>query len=686
MTRARTVLLLLLFLVADSQAQLLLGYTWSTPDELRRIADAATRVRYVTAHRVLANGDRATVDRLVALGHTPFLTDEAAADESYYLEPACHHADDEAAIETAPIYRDEAGWSLYRLRADDPAQALPHFRYPLPERFDPRGWLEPPRLAKPAANASVPFVEQVLAQVSLPRIQRDLRALCLRDPAAPSAYENLRTRFTVRPETYAATEYIRDELAAVLGDTAVSIREFAVDPDRLSAHLRDQGGELPATPRGHNVVAVLPGTDPRAGYYVICGHYDATGVRTSGWNWRTDPAPGADDNATGAALILESARILSGHRFPWSIRFIAFSGEELGLLGSRAYAEVAADSGQAVLGVLNFDMFGCNALVDRVELATNPASRWLADLMVEASARYGLGLRVDVLEDDAARLSDHASFWAHGYDAVLAIENYLPTDASHYAVREGLYRLNNQYHTVRDVPDSILWPLVHKTVRLAVATLVQYAEEDGLPNLAVHPGDLTSRTTGRLGLRVTNTGTGTASTPFRVRLSRGSPAPANADSTAWESIYETEVAAGLRPGDGRELAVPWELLGDFSFLLEVDPEGLVAESREDDNRALQRLLVQPLDRIVVFPNPFRPGVDPFVSFSGLPLQARVHLYSVDGEPVWTGAEERQGTLSHEVRWTGANELGYTAASGVYLYTITTADGALLARDRLALVR
>jgi hypothetical protein len=221
---------------------------------------------------------------------------------------------------------------------------------------------------------------------------------------------------------------------------------------------------------------------------------------------------------------------------------------------------------------------------------------------------------------------------------------------------------------------------------LAVATLVQYAEEDGLPNLAVHPGDLTSRTAGELGLQVTNTGTGTVTAPFRVRLSRGSPAPANADSTAWESVYETGVAAGLRPGDGRELAVPWELLGDLYFLLEVDPEGLVAESREDDNWALQRLLVQPLDRIVVFPNPFRPGVDPFVSFSGLPLQARVHLYSVDGEPVWTGAEERQGTLSHEVRWTGGNELGYAAASGVYLYAITTADGVLLARDRLALVR
>ena len=87
------------------------------------------------------------------------------------------------------------------------------------------------------------------------------------------------------------------------------------------------------------MVGELPGTDPRAGYYVVCGHYDATAVRTANWNWRTDPAPGADDNATGAALVLEAARVLSTQRFPWSIRFIAFSGEELGLLGSQAYVK-----------------------------------------------------------------------------------------------------------------------------------------------------------------------------------------------------------------------------------------------------------------------------------------------------------------------------------------------------------
>ena len=45
----------------------------------------------------------------------------------------------------------------------------------------------------------------------------------------------------------------------------------------------------------------MPGTDPEAGSYIICAHYDATAVRTSDWDWEKDPAPGADDNASGVA-------------------------------------------------------------------------------------------------------------------------------------------------------------------------------------------------------------------------------------------------------------------------------------------------------------------------------------------------------------------------------------------------
>ena len=177
-----------------------------------------------------------------------------------------------------------------------------------------------------------------------------------------------------------------------------------------------------------------PGTN------IICAHYDATGVRSAGgWDWQRDPAPGADDNASGVALVLESARLLAGQQFPWSIRFIAWSGEELGLLGSQAYADLAAERDDNILGVLNFDMIGFNDLQQRLELVTNPGSQWLANEMVAAAERYGIGLAIDVFEDPGSRISDHAPFWRQGYDAIVGIENHLPADPDDlWSARRGL--------------------------------------------------------------------------------------------------------------------------------------------------------------------------------------------------------------------------------------------------------
>ena len=665
-----------------SHADRLAILSWSTPEQLREIATAVPQVRFVTRNKVLVSGDADLLQQLQTRGFEPFFTEEYAPDDAHFLVAYRHcplpaHAD--------PSYVDPDGWALLRLRPGDERYQLPHFLYRLPETYSIRGWLPPPR-PKPAAALDVASMEEILARVDRQRLERDIRTLSLVDPDASSDYANRRTRFTVRPETFESTQYIRRELVAVLGEDAVEIREFTVDPDRLSAHLRDQVGDGPVDLVAHNVVGVLPGTDPEAGYYVICAHYDATAVRTAAWDWRTDPAPGADDNATGAALVLESARVLAGQQFPWSVRFIAFSGEELGLLGSRAYAASAADSGAAILGVLNFDMFGYNDLVDRVELATNPASRWLADLMVDTSSRYELGLRVDVLEDEAAVLSDHAAFWARGYDAVLAIESYLPVDSTHYAVREGLYRVNAQYHSVADVPDSINWNLVAKTTRLAVATLARYALGTGLPNLAVFTGDLKFDGRETLHLQVGNIGGSALDDPFQVRLSHCA-----ADSLDCREIYSGEYSAGLEPGEVATIPVSWKNLGEAVFLLEVDPEDRISEYEEDDNRVFQRLYLQPQDRIVVYPNPFQPGSAQTLTFAGLPFSARVRLFSPSGELIWEAREDdadqrRLDARGGEIRWDGLNESSLQVNSGVYIYAITTDDGQLLERDKLAVVR
>jgi Zn-dependent M28 family amino/carboxypeptidase len=109
------------------------------------------------------------------------------------------------------------------------------------------------------------------------------------------------------------------------------------------------------------------------------------------------------------------------------VKFVAFSGEEQGLLGSAAYADEAYNRGDQIAGVLNFDMIAWDGNGDDViELHCGPLSenQALADLLVNAISNYGLTLVVEKITIDATDRSDHASFWDYNYPAVLAIEDF----------------------------------------------------------------------------------------------------------------------------------------------------------------------------------------------------------------------------------------------------------------------
>ena len=89
---------------------------------------------------------------------------------------------------------------------------------------------------------------------------------------------------------------------------------------------------------------------------LLVGHYDTISNAP-------DPAtlaPGADDNGTGIAAIVEAARHLAGARYERTVKFVCFSGEEIGLLGSAAYAARAESLGTPIAGVFNLDCVGWN--------------------------------------------------------------------------------------------------------------------------------------------------------------------------------------------------------------------------------------------------------------------------------------------------------------------------------------
>ncbi len=676
MTRFLQGCLLGLLGAGTALGQSLAGVEWDSLDDLRRLAAAAT-LRHVAPGIALVDAGPA---ELAALGAKVRFTDRARRGEAYYLSDHVH--DRPAGPPVTTVYCDPGGWALHRLPSQRLTEALDleHFLYPLPERYATPSRARAPRAApKPAQRPPSSQVRGLLEQVDVARMQADLDRLVFHDPAAGAVAGNVRTRHARRPETFASTTYLRQELAAVLGEEAVRLDTFqAVPGDSLM----------------YNVVGELRGTDPEAGYWVVCAHYDAIGTLSrladmdrvgegrTAWDWRRHPAPGADDNGTGVVLLLETARILSDRSFPFSIRFIAFSGEELGLWGSRSYARRAGARGDRVLGVLNFDMIGFNDLAERIELVTNPSSAWIVDLMVAAAQRYDLGLRTDVLEDRFAGLSDHAPFWAEGYDAILAIENYLPTDSTSAGVVDGAYRINTHYHTVADLPDSINWELVTGVTRLTLATLAQFGAEEGLPNLAVFGGDLAGDGAGGLLARISNLGPVPAEGPVGLRLRR-----CRSDSSGCEVVYEGAHPGPVPPGAAVEVRVPWGRYGEALFLVEVDPGDRIAEEVETaDNRAFVHVRLVPDEEVLVFPNPLQRSRDGFARFF-VPEFSRLDIYDSHGVLVWQGREE-SGSVDQrgEIRWTGVNAAGNLLGSGVYFYEVRSFEGDSIEGGKIAVLR
>ena len=347
-TRFFFVTLLFSVISVASAAETLLGVRWDHPGQLENLAASGARWRFVTHSIAVAAVDDSFIKAGLEVAHSPIFADIAAPGESYYLAEHPHRTGE-------VVYQDAAGWALVRAAESRLEEALKQhgFLWPLPDEYSLRGLRRAEPSKKMGQRAPPDLVDALLAEVDSAVLREHVRNLALLDPSRDSKPENLRTRYAFRSEILESTGYIRARMEEYLGADRVHTQLFEV-----------AGTEM------FNVVGLLPGAGEAGGYYVVCAHYDAIGTRSrGGWNADTDPAPGADDNGTGVALVLESARVLARLELPWSVRFIAFSGEEIGLWGSRAFAEQAMARDDRILGVLNFDMVGFNDRSHRMHLA-----------------------------------------------------------------------------------------------------------------------------------------------------------------------------------------------------------------------------------------------------------------------------------------------------------------------------
>lgn len=288
-----------------------------------------------------------------------------------------------------------------------------------------------------------------------------------------------------------------DQLLSYL-EEIVGERHYNAAPEHLESvrgivfdYFVDAGLETEDHPFVHqqtdmrNVIGRQSGARDEAITYIIDGHFD--GVPGS---------PGADDNGSAVAGMLEALRILSQYEFEHSLRFIGFDAEELGLIGSLRYVQNGIKPFESIEGVLNFEMIGyyddapnTQLLPEGFELlfpqavedmaadeyrgnfltvVGNVASTPLINAFLNASETYVPELRLIDLAVPGngsiapdLRRSDHSRFWDDDYQALML------TDGSEFR--------NFNYHTPDDVIETLDFTFMSNVVKATLATAAELA-------------------------------------------------------------------------------------------------------------------------------------------------------------------------------------------------------------------
>jgi hypothetical protein len=287
----------------------------------------------------------------------------------------------------------------------------------------------------PAQERAVnPQVRKILDEVSEQRIQATIEKLV-----------SFGTRNTMSPQDDpargigAARQWIFNEMKSYSPRLQVRLDKWRVKkhPPRIFKDV-----DL------YNVVAVLPGKTMPERQIWIAGHYDSLNLgnvrlgppSTNGggaaaaeaaWEANTAlPAPGACDDGSGTAAVMELARVMSRYAFDKTLVFVTFAGEEQGLVGATLEAAKAKNDAQAIEAVLNNDIIGSevagNGRLDNTSVSVysddvmDSPSQELGRFAREVGERYlpGMGVNAIFMQDRLGRGGDHIAFQQEGFAAV----------------------------------------------------------------------------------------------------------------------------------------------------------------------------------------------------------------------------------------------------------------------------
>jgi len=202
---------------------------------------------------------------------------------------------------------------------------------------------------------------------------------------------------------------------------------------------------------GKNIVATLPGIHSASTTVLICAHYDSLAI-----------SPGAEDDGSGVAAVLMIADIMRHYSFNTTVKFILFSGEEQGLLGSRSYAKNASATNDNIIGVLALDKIGYAVTSEEgnsLQHHANPASAWMVNISQSVACRYPNEIELTVLSLPEDPDSDHLSFVEQGYAGSDFVRN----------------ATNPYYHTSEDIADHMNFSYLTKVCKLTLGTIASMA-------------------------------------------------------------------------------------------------------------------------------------------------------------------------------------------------------------------
>jgi hypothetical protein len=238
-------------------------------------------------------------------------------------------------------------------------------------------------------------LHRVVDAVSAARIESDIRRLV--------GFGTRHTLSETRSDTRgigAARRWIRAEFETISKGCGGCL-EVATQSDVV------QGRRIPEPTEVVNVLAIQRGTREPNRYAIMSGDIDS---RVSDPLDYESDSPGANDNASGMAGVLEAARVLSRYRFPSSIVYVGLSGEEQGLYGGRIMAERARTDGWEITGVLNNDMIGniegVNGVIDNSTARVFSEGTRVVETPEEAARRRFTGGEVDSPSRNLARYVD----------------------------------------------------------------------------------------------------------------------------------------------------------------------------------------------------------------------------------------------------------------------------------------